>query len=463
MEAKRPFSDDDWLSTPESVRRAYRQLELRVADLTRGIEQLEVRLGTNSSNSDKPPSSDSPFTKPRKQSGLPKGKRGARKGHKGYRQRLLEPTRTVALRPLACGCGNRHLAAKHTVPFYTHQVIELPEIRMQVTHYVLHKCQCPRCGKTVKAPLPFEYRTGFGPRLCALIAQLSGIHALSREAVQDFCHSVLQIPISIGATQNVIDRSSQAIECVYEAIGTKVRSAAVNHVDETSWYNQFKPAWLWVMVNTTAAYFMVHTRRSKQAFLELIGDWEGILISDNYRLYRNWIHLRQTCLAHYLRRAKALAQRNDGAVSRFGERLLTELGLLCNWAHAPPNVGQWRAFYARFIHLVFSHHDRQDDAGVFARLLIQEMDCLWLFLEQNGVEHTNNRAERAMRTGVLWRKRSKGTQSEKGNRWVERVLSLRETCRQRKLKPFPILVDAISAYFKEQQPDLSWLETPRAN
>ncbi|MFC1896782.1 transposase [Thermodesulfobacteriota bacterium] len=108
---------------------------------------------------------------------------------------------------------------------------------------------------------------------------------------------------------------------------------------------------------------------------------------------------------------------------------------------------------------MFCHHERQDDAGVFARLLIQEMDCLWLFLEQKGVEHTNSRAERAMRTAVLWRKRSKGTQSEKGNRWVERILSLRETCRLRKLRTFPILVDAISAYFKEQQPDLSWLQT----
>jgi len=94
---------------------------------------------------------------------------------------------------------------------------------------------------------------------------------------------------------------------------------------------------------------------------------------------------------------------------------------------------------------------------VFARLLIQEMDSLWVFLEENGVEPTNNRAERAIRFGVLWRKRCNGTQSDKGNRWVERILSLRQTCRLRSISTFPKLVDAIDSHFKEQHLDLSWV------
>lgn len=98
-----------------------------------------------------------------------------------------------------------------------------------------------------------------------------------------------------------------------------------------------------------------------------------------------------------------------------------------------------------------------DDAGQLARSLSKEMDSLWVFLEENGVEPTNNMAERSLRFGVLWRKRSKGTQSEKGNRWVERILSVKQTCRIKALPMFPILVDAIRSYFKEQQPDLGWL------
>ncbi|MBI4777046.1 MAG: IS66 family transposase [Deltaproteobacteria bacterium] len=464
MEAKRPFSDADWLATPEPVRRYIEHLEQVLGDHGRLLEQqrqrlekIEARQNRDSQNSNKPPSSDSPFKKPEKTAKKSKRKKGGQKGHKGHRQELLEPTRVVPLKPESCPCGNHDWDPSGMEPFYVHQVIELPAIQLDVTHYVLHKGKCPKCGKPAKAPLPEAYCSGYGPRLCALIAEMSGIQGASRESVQEFLKSVLGISISIGAIQKVLDRTSKALKPVYEHIGRAARAAEVNHIDETSWFVTGKLHWLWAMVNATVAYFMIHSHRSKEAFLNLIGAWEGILVSDNYSVYRNWTKLRQTCLAHYIRRAKGLAERKDEALRRFGERALKELRLLCRWAKAPPSRGEWNAFYARFIHLVFSHETRQDDAGVFARLLIKEMDSLWVFLEENGVEPTNNRAERAIRFGVLWRKRSNGTQSEKGNRWVERILSLKQTCRSRSLPTFPKLVQAIDSYFKEQLPDLSWI------
>jgi transposase len=127
-------------------------------------------------------------------------------------------------------------------------------------------------------------------------------------------------------------------------------------------------------------------------------------------------------------------------------------------AHAPPTVGEWRAFYARLTHLIPQHHDRDDEAGKFARRLLSEMDSLWVFLEVEGVEPTNNRAERALRFGVFWRKRSQGTASDKGNRWVERILSLKQTCRLRTMPTFPLLVEAVESYFKSQTPNLAWIE-----
>jgi transposase len=464
MEAKRPFSDADWLATPEPVRRYIEHLEHVIEEYgclleqqQQRIEKIEARLNRDSQNSNKPPSSDAPFKKPEKKAKKSKRKKGGQEGHKGHRRELLEPTRVVALKPEACSCGNCHLDLGGTEPFYTHQVIELPEIQMDVTHYVLHKGKCSQCGKILKAPLPKEHCTGYGPRLCAFIAEMSGVQGASRETVQELLKSVFGISISIGAIQKVLDRTSRALKPVYEHIGRTARSAEVNHIDETSWFVTGKLHWLWAMVNITAAYFMIHSHRSKEAFLKLIGAWEGILISDNYGVYRNWTQLRQACLAHYIRRAKGLAERKDEAVHRFGERTLKELRLLCRWAKAPPSRGEWNAFYARFIHLVFSHESRQDDAGVFARLLIKEMDSLWVFLEENGVEPTNNRAERAIRFGVLWRKRSNGTQSEKGNRWVERILTLKQTCRIRSLPTFPKLVQALDSYFKEQLPNLEWV------
>ena len=103
------------------------------------------------------------------------------------------------------------------------------------------------------------------------------------------------------------------------------------------------------------------------------------------------------------------------------------------------------------------YESADDDAGQLARSIAREIESLWVFLDENGVKPTNNRAERALRFAVLWRKRSNGTQSYKGNRWVERILSLKQTCRMRAVHLFPILVNAIDAYFKEQKPDLRWI------
>jgi transposase len=113
--------------------------------------------------------------------------------------------------------------------------------------------------------------------------------------------------------------------------------------------------------------------------------------------------------------------------------------------------------YSRLMRLLLLFEGASDDAGKLAREVLREIDSLWVFLDEAGVEPTHNRAERALRFAVLWRKHSNGTQSEKGNRWVERLLSFRQTCRLRAQAAFPLLVDILKAYFKEQSPNLSWL------
>ena len=135
-----------------------------------------------------------------------------------------------------------------------------------------------------------------------------------------------------------------------------------------------------------------------------------------------------------------------------------ELQRLVHMAHDPPTTGQWNAFYARFVGLLFQTRERTDDAGILARTLLKELDHLWLFLEVHGVAPTNNLAERMIRFGVLWRRRSQGTASEKGDRWVERILTVRQTCRLRSVATYAVLVDAVEASFFGRAPDLSWLK-----
>jgi transposase len=211
--------------------------------------------------------------------------------------------------------------------------------------------------------------------------------------VQTLCASVLQVPLSLGAIQKVLDRVAQAIEPHYTAIATQVRHAVVTSIDETPWLLTHTLQWLWVMVSDTAALSMMHPHRSKEAFAALIDDWAGILVSDGYGVSRNWVQARQTCLAHLIRSARGWAARANPALAACGTWALAELPRLCPMATAPPTGGEWRAWDARLCKVIDQYHDHTDDAGRFARRLLREMDSLWVLLAQHGGEPTNNRAE----------------------------------------------------------------------
>jgi transposase len=451
-----PFMPQDWEHTPAAVQAYVHTLQDELTQLRTRVEALEARLTQNSTTSHRPPSSDSPYKKPRQRPPTsPPRKAGGQPGHPGHRQALFPPTMVQELRPERCPCGHTTFAL--TTPYHTHQVLELPPIALEVTHWVLHRGWCPDCGRWSKAQVPAEHTTGYGPRLSALMSELAGAYGNGRRMVQTFCASVLQIPISLGAIQKVLDRVAQAIEPHYSAIAKQARHAPVNYIDETAWYCLNTLEWLWVMASERVAFYMIHPRRSKEAFAALIDDWTGILVSDGYGVYQNWVQARQTCLAHLIRTARSLAERQNAELAACGAWVLAELQRLCHMATAPPTGGEWRAWYARLCRWIDQYHDRADEAGRFARRLLREMDSLWVFLAQHGVEPTNNRAERALRCGVLWRKRSLGTASEKGNRWVERILSLRETCRLHARATYTVLVEAMTSLFHGQPPDLSWI------
>ena len=464
MDFKRPFTEIEWAATPQAVRQYIEMLEKSilhltetVADLKGRTEKLERQTSRNSQNSSQPPSADGPFVKPeRKKKKKARKKKGGQKGHRGHRQQMLKPNQTIPVKPTACNCGCKHIGK--TKPFYTHQQIELPDIELDVTHYVLHKGCCKNCGKTISAKLSKEQGFGYGSRMSALIAELSGIQGTSRKSVQQFLNSVLGVPISTGGIQKVIDRVSEAIVPAYDKIAQTARSQKVAYIDETSWFKTGKLQWLWVMVTASVALYLVHPRRSREAFNELVKHWQGILVSDNFTVYQNWVDKNQQCLAHFIRKARGLSESRDKQVSAFGEKILKLLQQLCHFAKAPPGKRKWNNFYTRFLQVLMLHDDLENEAGKLTRSLISVMDSLWVFLDEQGVDPTNNRAERALRFGVIWRKRCFGSQSEKGERWVERILSLKETCRLKSKSSFDILTDLVKAYFKEQRPNLAWIE-----
>src|SRR5215471_17502547 len=264
-----PFTPEDWEHTPAAVQAYVHNLRDELTQLHDRVEILEARLTQNSTTSSRPPSSDSPYKKPRLHTtaATPR-KAGGKPGHPGHRQMLLPPTTVREVRPERCTCGNTTLTLVR--PYYTHQVLELPPIALDVTHWVLHQGWCPECGRWSKAQVPAEHATGYGPRFSALMGELVGTYGNGRRMVQTFCASVLRVPISLGALQKVLDRVAQAIAPHYTAIATQARHAVVNYIDETPWFLMNTLQWLWVMASDTVAFYMIHPHRSKEAFAALI-------------------------------------------------------------------------------------------------------------------------------------------------------------------------------------------------
>ena len=206
-----PFTPQDWAQTPPTVQAYLRAMHDALGQLQERIETLEARLKQNSTTSSRPPSSDSPYQKPRQRTNATTPRKaGGKLGHPGHRQVLLLPTTVQELRPERCVCGNTTLALLR--PYYTHQVLELPPIEIEVTHWVLHQGWCGDCGRWTKAQVPAEQRIGYGPRFSALMSELAGTYGNGRRMVQTFCASVLGVPISLGAIQKVLDRVTQAID-----------------------------------------------------------------------------------------------------------------------------------------------------------------------------------------------------------------------------------------------------------
>jgi transposase len=196
-----PFTEQDWEQTPPAVQAYLHTLRDERGQLQERIENLEARLQQHSTTSSRPPSSDSPYKKPRRRTestGARKG--GSKPGHQGHRQVLLAPTTGEEVMPDACVGGSGEFGV--VSPYYTHQVIELPRIELEVSHWVLYRGQCLACGRWGKAPVPAEQTTGDGPRFSALMAELAGTYGNGRRMVQRFCSSVLGVPISLGAIQS---------------------------------------------------------------------------------------------------------------------------------------------------------------------------------------------------------------------------------------------------------------------
>ena len=415
-------------------------LEKRIEQMQKYIEHLERRLGMNSQNSSKPPSSDPPGTAavlPRK---LRRKKRGARKGHPPHLRSLLPPekvTERLELVPEACFCGCTHLQKTSDEPL-RHQVVDLPPIEPEVTEYLQPIYHCRECGELLYQPLPDEIkRRHFGPGVLALVGILTGSLNTSKRKALALINELFGIPMSLGGLSACEEQIGQALARPHQQLLEHVQQQPRAHADETGWRRgNRQKGWLWTFCCKTAAVFVIQAGRGQAAAKKLLGKFGGVLHSDRWSGYNCFGGLRQLCWAHLKRDFKALSEAK-GKMGRIGRELYD---LSKEILHLRKRVRDgtllWPTFQRRMKPLIkrvetllAKGADSSEPLSGQCRRIFNQRPYLWTFVQDGQVEPTNNFAERTIRQAVLWRKGSFGTQSDRGARYAERILTACVTCR----------------------------------
>jgi transposase len=454
MTDRPPLPQHIWSTLPPEAQAAVSAV---ILSLEQRIADLEERVNKNSTNSSKPPSSDPPSVKRRPPAPASGKRRGGQPGHARHARPLVPPEQVrqvIECKPSQCRwCGDA-LAGDDPEPL-RHQVAELPPVVPVVDEYRLHRLTCPRCRTSTCATLPPGVPTGaFGPRLRAVLSVLAGAYRLGKRPIRRLAFDLLGLSISAGMICRLERQAAAELRAPVEELREYVRDAAVTHIDETSWCQGRDKAWLWGAVTRLATVFTIAPSRGADVARAMLGTGRRkVVISDRFKSY-GWVKRRQFCWAHLDRDFQAMVDRG-GEAAEVGRRLLGHSERLFGWWHRVRDGTMARPTlrcYVDFMRSSFRADLRRGldcgcakTAGTCRELLAGETH-LWTFVRVEGVEPTNNDAERALRHGVIYRKLSGGTDSESGSRFVERMLSVVATCRQQDINVLGYLTRCYQAH-----------------
>ena len=454
-----PVSDADWQRTPVAVQKAVGLLWETVRQLQQRVAELE-RRGGGGSPAQEDGRTASRLRKRRRSSGK---KAGGQPGHEGHGRSLLAVEQVddvVAIKPSSCGQCGHPLVGNDPHP-QRHQVVDIPPVQAHVTEYQLHTLRCPRCQLLSEAAWPEKVpRSAFGPTVQAWVGLLSGAYRLSKRNITTLLSDAFGVDLALGSVSQLEQHVSAAIAApVAEACAYVQRQPAL-HIDETGWREAGVKAWLWTVASALVTVFTIRPRRDREVARDLLGeDTTAIIGSDRFTVYDYLpVSQRQTCWAHLQRTFEQFVDRG-GEAARVGKILLQCTHQLFTWWHRVRDGTLQRSSFQTYISDLRSEVRFQlwyggqlaDDqtAGTCANLLAME-PALWTFVRQEGVEPTNNTAERALRHGVLWRHTSFGTHSPAGSRFVERMLTVRDTLRQQQRNVLDYLTRACQAALSHQ-------------
>jgi transposase len=366
----------------------------------------------------------------------------------------------VPVKPTTCASCGHPLVGEDPHP-HRHQVSEIPPVHVQVTEYQLHTLRCPHCQRLTEASWPDGVPRGaFGPRVQAVVSLLSGAYRLSKRQIQQLLSDGFGVEMALGTVGQLEQSLSQALARPVDAARAYVRQQAAKNVDETGWKEHRRRAWLWTVVTKWVSVFAIRFSRGSKVVRELLGkDVHGVVGSDRYSAY-SFLPLshRQVCWAHLRRDFVKMVDRG-GESGEIGQILLALTDQMFAWWHRVRDGTLQRTSFQTYmvdhrvrmgLYLRIGAECGQEKTAHTCQEILSVESALWTFVYREGVEPTNNAAERALRHGVLWRKSSFGTHSEAGSRFVERVMTTVATLRQQKRDVLAYLTLAAQAATRGQ-------------
>jgi len=443
------------------------ELRAMVALVKAQVEVLQEQLEQNSQNSNKPPSSDGPGAasrgKPAKKAkpkDKKKRKRGGQKAHRGAHRSLVAPDKVhefVHLFPETCeGCAACLPEAKDSDP-RRYQLFEWRVGGVHITEFQRHEVVCERCGHLTCAQYDAELipSSPFGPRLIAVVAMLTGVYHLSRRRTQQLMGELFGITISLGALSAMEARASNALESAVDEAQAEVESAPVKHADATTWLLAGLTMSLWTLATAKATVYKIFSNGRRKTIRPWFGTLVGILVSDRATVFDFWaMALRQICHAHLIRKFVAFSQR-DGPAGTIGRELLDLSALVFEYWHGFKAGHLTRAELKKWMLPIQRQFEAVLERAVAADIprlsgactdILAHRQALWTFVTHEGVEPTNNHAELELRSLVLWRRVSFGCQSERGLRFVERIMTVAQTARKQGKNLLDFVVGAVTAH-----------------
>lgn len=458
---KPPYSVDSLLALIEELQARNLMLEQQNALLSARVADLERRLGLDSSNSSKPPSSDGPGQGPRRTRSL--RERGVRKpggqpGHPGkHLKRSEQVDHTIVHRPATCGHCQAALGEEAFDLVDSRQVFDLPApTPLIVTEHQRYRCKCSGCGTVTTGSFPPEVKAPvqYGARLSAVVTYLSVGQFLPEDRLGQVLTDLFGVTVSAGTIGQMIARAAGRAQDFAAAVCEEIRRAPVKHLDETGFWVGATPQWLHV-AGTAGINGLVHYRVSPRRG-EVLTQAAHIVMHDHWTSYFQMPGVTHAlCNAHHLRELTALVDIDGEA---WAQRMRTLLRNLCHevnlaperpadqtGALPPDKIRTAERQYDRIIGSGIAWHEalpalprdvkrgrirRRTGHNLLLRLQ-QHKEAVLLFLRNPAVPFTNNEAERDARMMKLRQKISGGFRTPQGAHNFATLRTLIGTARKR--------------------------------